>query len=287
MNKYVDLNQSLGLIQVSGENTEKFLQGQLTCDVTEVTAQQSRLGAHCDPKGRIQATFRLFKYHSDYYFLLPQNMVLHLINCLQKYAVFFKVKLTDVSEQWQKYGLMGERAIDVAKSISPEKIVLNVSDKQQRFIILSMNRLELSDQFELADINVWQLLDIIAGVPTIYPETKDEFTPHQINYHLINGVSFTKGCYTGQEIIARMHYLGKSKQSMYHVTFVDRQFPTPGTKLFIDNDGQAKEVGIVLMTASDDANHYQALVCLHNQVISNTIHVRDLSGPIVTLLGDV
>lgn len=288
MNKYVDLTQLLGLIQVSGENAEKFLQGQLTCDVTEVSAQESRLGAHCDPKGRIQATFRLLSYQDNYYFLLPQSMVSHLIQCLQKYAVFFKVKLIEVTNQWRRYGLIGKSAFEEIKNIiSDQVVILNISEEQQRYIVLSAHDLNLQNQFKLVDVNAWQLMDIMAGIPTIYPATQDEFTPHQINYHLVNGVSFTKGCYTGQEIIARMHYLGKPKQSMYRISFVDSQIPIPGTKLFIDSDGQAKEVGSVLVAAKDDANHYQALVCLHNSVISNTIHVRDLSGSIVTLLGDV
>ena len=88
-NIYIELNQ-LGLIQISGSDAAKFLQGQLTCDVNEVTAEHHRLGAHCDPKGRVQATFRLFSYEDNFYFLLPQSMIEHLLTCLQKYAVFLK-----------------------------------------------------------------------------------------------------------------------------------------------------------------------------------------------------
>src|SRR5437868_3251399 len=99
---------SLGLIRVTGHDAEKFLQGQLTCDVREVKPSHNLLGAHCDHKGRIQATFRLFSDGKDYYLQLPHNVIPHLMQLLQKYAVFSKVTLSDVSDQWQQIGIFGE-----------------------------------------------------------------------------------------------------------------------------------------------------------------------------------
>lgn len=230
---------SLGLIQVIGVDAEKFLQGQLTCDVREVNAQQYRLGAHCDPKGRVQATFRLFEHQEDYYFLLPKNVIPHLLQCLQKYAVFSKVKLDEVN--------------------APEI-------------------LELFGQTLWSDKSAWELQDILAGIPTIYPETIGEFTPHQINYQLINGVSFNKGCYTGQEIIARMHYLGKPKQQMYRVSFVCEHPPTPGTKIYNSN---AQKVGTLVTAAPVAQNDYQALAVLQNDAITENLYVDSI---LLTLL---
>ncbi|WP_342219829.1 hypothetical protein [Rickettsiella endosymbiont of Miltochrista miniata] len=92
----------LGLIRISGKDAKPFLQGQLTCDLEEVNTKESRLGAHCDVKGRIIAIFRLFFYQHDYYFLLQSSTLPLLLASLQKYAVFSKVVLTEVSNDWQK-----------------------------------------------------------------------------------------------------------------------------------------------------------------------------------------
>lgn len=222
----------LGLITASGAATSTFLQGQLTCDVTKVNEKQSALGAHCDAKGRIQATFHLFKQQDDYYFLLPKSVAPHLLQCLKKYAVFSKVMLTEID--------------------SPE----------------------LLDKFKhtLWSEDNWQLQDIRNGIPTIYPETIGAFTPHQINFQLINGISFNKGCYIGQEIIARMHYLGKLKQQMYRVSFSSNQLPIPGTKVY---NSQKQEIGTLINAATAINRDYEALVILQNDAIKETIYLEN------------
>lgn len=219
----------LGLILVPGPQAEKFLQGQVTCDVREVTEQQSRCGAHCDPKGRVQFTFRLLKREGNYYLQLPQVMIAHALNCLQKYAALFRIKLEEVP----------------------------------------------SNETET------KLAAIAAGIATIYPETIGLFTPHQLNSQLINAISFNKGCYTGQEIIARMHYLGKLKQQMYRVRFAGTMPPLPGTKLY-NNEGQA--VGELVAAALETENTLQALAVLQTNAITSPIHLENSSGTILTLL---
>lgn len=222
----------LGLITASGAATSTFLQGQVTCDVTKVTEQESALGAHCDAKGRIQATFHLFKHQEDYYFLLPKSVVPHLLHCLKKYAVFSKVALTELE--------------------APE-------------LLEKFKRTLWSD-------NNWQLQDIRKGIPTIYSEVIGEFTPHQINFQLINGISFNKGCYIGQEIIARMHYLGKLKQQMYRISFSSDQAPIPGTKIYT---AQKQEIGILVNAARADNHNYEALAVLQNDAIKEAVYLEN------------
>lgn len=215
----------LGLISITGPDAAKFLQGQLTCDVREVTEQQSCLGAHCDPKGRVQFTFRLFKHLDVYYLRLPREMISHALSLLQKYIIFSKAKLADVSDEWSSLKLT-------------------------------------TDSFSTS-----QLQDIEAGIPTITTKTIGLFTPHDINYPLLNGVSFNKGCYTGQEIVARMHFLGKPKQRLYRVSFSAKQTPEIGAKLLADQ----KEVGTLVNFAEDGQQSYQALVVLQNSAIGSQI----------------
>lgn len=227
-----DNSTLLSLIRTTGTATSTFLQGQVTCDVTKVNEQQSALGAHCDAKGRIQATFHLFKQQEDYYFLLPKSVAPHLLQCLKKYAVFSKVTLTEIEAP------------------------------------------ELLEKFKhtLWSDNNWQLQDIRNGIPTIYPETIGEFTPHQINFQLINGISFNKGCYIGQEIIARMHYLGKLKQQMYRVSFSSNQPPVPGTKIYT---AQKQEIGILVNAATANNQDYEALAVLQNDAIKEAIYLEN------------
>lgn len=281
----------LGILQVTGKKAAQFLQGQLTCDVTEVNEKQSRLGAHCDAKGRVQATFRLFSYQDAYYFLLPYSMLPHLSQCLKKYAVFSAVNLVDVTQSWQIIGLAETSIASVNKhillptqnnAVTSSKNILSLAVAGSRFILLTPDKQSISDinTFEILPINNWHLADIMAGIATIYPETIAQFTPHQLNYPAIGGVSFNKGCYIGQEIIARTHYLGKSKSRLYRVNFqAQHNFP-PGTVI------QNKELhqGTVIMSAQENASTYQALVCLQNQAISHTIHLEGPESPVLHLL---
>lgn len=288
----------LGIIQISGSNAEKFLQGQLTCDVREVDAMQSRLGAHCDPKGRIQATFRLFKQADIYYFLLPKNMVQHLILGLQKYAIFFKVTLEDISQNWQAVGWYDPNNDSDLKTIysgAPIELdavmqldnasLLRVPALKSRFIFVGPNKdiekiqQKLNTVSTTHAVNFWDLFDILAGIPSIYPETCGQFTPHQLSYHLINGISFDKGCYTGQEIVARMQYLGKLKQQMRRISFTYEQLPMPNTKIYNDS---GQEVGNIIMVAAETNTKAQALAILPVNFVKN-IYLSNPNGPILTL----
>ena len=288
----------LGIIQISGSDAEKFLQGQLTCNVHEVDAMQSRLGAHCDPKGRIQATFRLFKQADSYYFLLPKNMVQHLMLRLQKYAPFFKVALEDISQHWQAMGWYDSNNDPDLKTIyscTPTEIdavaqldqvsLLRIPDLKSRFIFVGPNKFIENIQQILNTIpktlavTVWDLFDIWAGIPSIYPETCGQFTPHQLNYHLINGISFDKGCYTGQEIVARMQYLGKLKQQMRRIHFTYEQLPIPNTKIY---NASGQEVGSIIMVAAETITKAQALAVLPAALAEN-VYLNHPNGPILML----
>jgi folate-binding protein YgfZ len=184
----------LGWLKISGEDSKKFLQGQLTCNMEEVTPAQSQLGAHCNPKGRIISLFRIFLFKESYYLQMPREMISVAMNALKKYAVFFKVQLVDVSDESN-----------------------TLFDK-----ITSENPLSF-DQ--------WQCQNIEAKLAQIYPETSELFLPHELELHLNNGISFNKGCYTGQEIIARMHYRGQLKTQLTYITIKSDVIPKRGEDL--------------------------------------------------------
>jgi folate-binding protein YgfZ len=286
----------LGVIQVTGKNAGQFLQGQLTCDVTEVNAKHCRLGAHCDAKGRVQATFYLFFHQGCYYFLLPREMIVHLLSCLTKYAVFSAVNLIDVSQSWKVIGVAGPLIGDILNkyallpsantTVTSSDVIISVAIAAciPRFVLLTAyNKLLpfIDHTFNEMTVNDWHLLDIIAGISTIYPETIGQFTPHQLNYPAIGGVSFTKGCYIGQEIIARTHYLGKSKSRLYRLAFQAEKNFSAGTLI---QDSKGATQGVLIIAAHEKNNHFQALACLQTQTISHTIYLGSSQGPVLRFL---
>lgn len=167
-----------GLLEISGEQAKKFLQGQLTCNMDEVTPESPHLAAHCNPQGRVISLFYLFLRDDHYFLQMPREMIPIALQALKKYAVFFKVKLTDVSDE--------------------QRIEKNSKE----------------------------------NIPMIYPETSEQFLPHDLNLPALGAVSFNKGCYTGQEIIARMHYRGKLKNQLYRAKVNTQSKPVRGSTIY-------------------------------------------------------
>lgn len=258
-----------GLIKVTGAKAADFLQGQVSCDIKALDDTNSSLGVHCNPKGRILVSFRIFRRGEDYYLFLPLTMIASTCQILKKYAQFFKVELIDLSETWRCVGLIGEPSLPSA--IDGNLTSISISGPTPRFVLFSeKNNLDsilttLKTQAELVEPEHWDQLDIAAGIPTILPSTQELFTPHQINYQLIDGICFTKGCYTGQEIIARMQYLGKLKQHMYRVAVTATTLPQPGEAILL----AGQEVGQIVNICTVDDYHYEALAVLKDEVSSS------------------
>lgn len=260
----IDLNPFYGLIAVSGPDAQTFLQGQLTADIREITATSPGFSAYCNPKGRIRALFRIF-YHPDCYFLqLPIGVLPSALTALKKVARFSKVTLEDVSNQWQRVGIF------IPQKYLADLVYLKIMDfKDIIFLPLPCNdpdkRIELIgqpnivksiwdklaelDNSEIGDFDAWKNLDIQAGIPEIWPETVEQFLPHTLNLPALGAVSFTKGCYCGQEIIARMEYRADVKQKLFKLILPNGNAePRPGSKIFTEND--SGEVIGTVVTAS-------------------------------------
>ena len=275
----------LGLIQISGIDAAKFLQGQMTCNVMEVTETESRMGAHCDPKGRVQFLFRIIKHADNYYLSLPREIIAHAINLIKKYAVFFKVKLEDVSDQWMSIGVDDVNKIKKYFNQLPEindqvinsenKILIKIKAENERFLLL-MPITELKEELTTGN-NIWQLKNIQVGIAEIDLQNTNEFTAHDLNLPELNAVSFTKGCYTGQEIVARMHYLGKLKQHLQMIEFTATEIPLPKTKLC---DQEGRTVGRLATIAKTMENHYVALALLQDSALENIIALENTVNPV-------
>lgn len=242
--------QHSALLLVKGPDTSKFLQGQVTCDLRELSAPVTRIGAQCNPKGRILLTFRALQIEPETIALrIPSSMMEKAKGSFGKYIVFSKAKLHDGADTYQLFGLFGEHANQTALIFFDELPAANDGWTQRNgniLIQLEQNRFEcwikladvetfqqtLASNLKIAeDQNEWNLLDIRSGIADIYPDTAELFTPQEINYQLVNGINFRKGCYTGQEIVARLHYRGKLKRHMYHFGLNGSQLPPRGSAL--------------------------------------------------------
>ena len=239
-NFFVDLNH-LDLLAVTGEDSGKFLQGQLTCDINTASAGRSIRGAVCNNKGRVISSFRLLRLESDYYLEMAPGLLESSKQRLDKYIVFYKAKTSDARPRFHRLGLAGQSAREILTTVFSHlpEAPGEVSHEGDNHLILLNSESKLSPQrYELwldaesaapirekinqalatAGYLQWQLLDLQLGTIEISASEVEEYTPQVLNYDLSGEVSFTKGCYTGQEIVARMHYRGNAKKRMYPVS---------------------------------------------------------------------
>lgn len=219
----------LGLIAVTGEQGRSFIHGQVTTDISSLGAEQWRWGAHCDPKGKMLASFRTFSMGDALIMMMPRDTLAMDLPQLQKYAVFSKAELSDASADWLLLGVSGEQATDwlnqqfgaLNSELTPIDNGVILHDAGRHIIVLKQSAADtLISQLPQAvyDASAWQALEIAAGYPNLGAAHQGQFVPQMCNLQAIDGISFNKGCYMGQETIARMKYRGGNKRALYIVS---------------------------------------------------------------------
>ena len=285
-----------GLLEFSGADAREFLHNQLSCDVNALEPWQAQYGSYNTPKGRMLASFLLWRTADAYYMQLPRSLCEPARKRLAMYVLRAGVKIADVSNDRALLGIAGPNAGSVlngkigAVPDSPmtmamtENVVILKLDAT-RFLIVTPAadaervRAALGNSVEPAGQEAWDLLDIRAGIPFVLPETQEQFVPQMANLDLIGGVSFSKGCYPGQEIVARMHYLGKLKQRMYLAHIETKQTPRPGDKVFSPALGE-QAAGTVVNAAPAPEGGYDALAVLQiESANAGDAHWKSLTGP--------
>lgn len=291
------------LLAVQGEDAVKFLQGQLTNDVTKVDDLHSQLNAYCNNKGRMLANFRVFRSDGTYFISLPQELAEATLTKLQQYVLRSQVMMGNVSDALLCVGVCGEEA---AATLTQHLGTLPTStDEVAQFetaIVIRCageNRFEcyatpdhmpahwqaLTESMTPVGAEQWELHNIRAGIPVITTPTSEAFVPQMANMELINGVSFSKGCYTGQEIVARMHYLGKLKQRMYRISMVGKSVVTAGTTLSAENAKASQAVGTIVSAVQTDNGNVEALAVIQNSYVKeDKLKLGSPDGVDVTVL---
>ena len=285
-----------GVLAVRGVDAGKFLQGQLTCNIDYLSEASATLGARCTQKGRMQSSFRILLEGDGCLLAMASELIESQLADLKKYAVFSKSKLTDESPAWVRFGLHdGDGALvnlgldlpaqtdSVARAngliairVSPSRAELWVPSEQAVDV-----QSRLAAQLPQGLLNDWLLGQVRAGIGQVFGATREEFIPQMINLQAVGGVSFKKGCYTGQEIVARMQYLGKLKRRLYRLTLAEGELPQPGVALFCPV--HASSVGNVVLAAQSEHGVELLAVLQADAVEDGRIQLGSADGPALQL----
>ena len=268
-----------GLIEVSGEEAATFLHGQLTNEIKTLAESHACLAGYCSPKGRLLATMLVWKNAGAVLLQTPLELQEMLQKRLQMYIMRSKVKLANISAHRVVLGILGTKTLAYITEwfpVPPTSFYESVSNQhgtlirlpdsdgiaryqwlaekewaEQIWSALSANIPTLTEQ-------IWALSDIHAGIPHVTLATQEKFVPQMINYELIGGVNFKKGCYPGQEIVARTHYLGKQKRRMV-LSHIDSINVTSATEVFTADD-PGQPCGMVVNAARNPAGGSDCLI---------------------------
>jgi tRNA-modifying protein YgfZ len=297
----IDLSHC-SLIRVHGPDAADFLNGQLTSDVRSLDERRSQLSAWCSPKGRMLALFRVLHRGDAFLLQLPASLRDDVAARMRIYVLRAKVALEDADEAYVRFGVAGPDVPALLSdafgappaevdgvAVGDDVVCVRLPGIRPRFEILVPAERAIALWRELkrnaapAGAAIWTWHDILAGLPTVLPATSDAFLPQMTNLDLLGGVSFDKGCYTGQEIIARVHYRGRLKQRMYRARVLGTDVPAPGDPIFAP-EMPSQTTGTVVSAAASPEEGYDLLAVVHcDSVAKGELHLHRLNGPRLTI----
>lgn len=293
-----------GIIAASGDDAASFLHSQLTNDVETLESSQARLAGYCTAKGRLLATMLIFRGGDDILLMLPKELLAATQKRLQMFVLRAKVKLRDASADYAILGLAGSFAAPAIRASLPEAIdtpygkqdsesgslirlpdaddvprTLWIADPAQAMAAWPV----LTETLIAASPAAWRLTEVKAGIPWVVQATQEKFVPQMINFELIGGVNFKKGCYPGQEIVARSQYLGKLKRRMLPARLSATDI-TAGMEVFAENDPE-QPCGMIVNAERGLDGDVDCLVEIKvAQAADAEIHLGTAGGPVMRFL---
>ncbi len=275
-----------GVLQVSGPDTDSFLQGQFTCDLKQLDSERWIYGAHCDNKGKTLSNFFLVREGDGVLLITSKPAMEATMAQLQKFGVFNKVEIRDASDDFQLYGVFGTAAparlaelLDAslasadmpALSRTEHALVLSLGTQPDQYLCLQRGE-ALPTNSEPA---YWQALEIERGRPTLFSGTIQEFVPQMLNLQALDGISFSKGCYIGQETVARMKYLGKQKRALFRLSGHGKPV-SAGATVEQQLGENWRRAGTVINAVSRADQHLDVLAVLPSDLDSDTkLRIKD------------
>lgn len=301
-----DLGQ-FATLRASGIEAQAFLQNLLSNDIREVDTRRAQWSSFNTAKGRMLATFLIWREGDDYLLQLPVTLAGALRKKLGMYVLRARVNLSDASNDLISLGLSGEQAqamlrqhgialpqrpLDIAPvndpANAPAGSVIRLDDTRFQLNTTPEHAQTLwralSSQARPVGSPCWDWLNVRAGIPVILPQTQEQFVPQMANLDLIGGINFKKGCYPGQEIVARMHYLGRLKRRMYLAHVASDVTPQAGDAVFSADmaepgDGHAQSCGMIANAAAAPGGGYDVLAVVQTSSRdTQRVHLGSLQG---------
>ncbi len=294
-----------GLIAVHGEDAQTFLANQFTNDINLVSPSLAQLNGYCTPKGRLLAVFCVFLRGDTYYLQLPKDVVQPVIDRLRIFILNAKVTLEDasdslvcigasspdLSDQLAKQNMISTPQEDYHCINTGKLSIIRLPGVSPRCIIIGESN-DIKPVWSSLDVNAapvgadsWDLINVISGIPTITTATQDLFVPQMTNLDLINGISFKKGCYPGQEIVARTHYRGKLKRRMALFHTPAETVPSPGSSLMLrEKESENRKVGVVVTAKPAAEGGYLLLAVLEIAVTHSSANLLEEHNNVIKLM---
>ena len=290
----------LGILQFSGEDAEAFLQGQLSCDVAAVGLRSSAYGAYCSPQGRMLANFLLWREEAGFTMALSRDIAPSVQKHISKFVLRAKLKVSDASDTIVMAGAAGSKADQALSDVFPDLpkqpnevsrepdtgTAVKLKDGRYLLVVAPSSaaalRQRLANVLAPVDAHAWRWLDIRNGVPVVTAATQDQFVPQMANFELLGGVSFNKGCYTGQEVVARMQHRGKLKRRMFLANVAAQA--KAGDPLYSEDLGDQASGIVVNAEASPDGGYDLLAAVQTASREGSTVHLKSLGGPVLRFL---
>ena len=286
-----------GLIQANGDDAKSFLHGQLTSDINHLAEARAQHSGWCSAKGRLQASFLVWRDADSYRLLLAADLQEATQKRLQMFVLRAKVKLTSLTDDSAALGLAGPHAAaalaDASLPCPAEAMATAIQDEitvirleTERFIVIAPQAAlvglwqKLSVKARPAGVPVWRWLDVKAAYPLVTLATKEEFVPQMADFDKIGGVSFQKGCYPGQEIVARTQYLGKVKRHLFRL---NSQHPLKAGGQLYSPDNPDQACGMVMSAAPAPGGGFAGLGVIQSN-FSDIVHLDSREGPQIEAL---
>ena len=291
----------LGVIRAVGEDAVKFLQGQLTQDVALLGPLQARLAAFCNAKGRMQASFVLFKRSPEEILLVcSRDLLAATLKRLSMFVMRAKAKLSDATDEFLLYGLAGSAIHHLTESIGPAWSKVDIDEANLIFLYPGAGQARALwcapgasrvPEGESIGLEAWNWLEVQSGIAMVSQPVFESFVPQMLNYESVGGVNFKKGCYPGQEIVARSQFRGTLKRRAYLVHTDSDVAPAPGQEVFHAQDSE-QPCGLVAACAAHPEGGFDAIVSIQTAAAAdadsnsgaNQLTLGGAAGPALTLL---
>ena len=285
------IDKNTTCIQVSGEDSQKFLQGQFSNDITEVTDSVYQYSSYSTNQGKVIAIFRILKNNQGYLLLINKDVAKYFIERLSMYILMSKV-IIEEQKDCKIYGVLGKSANNILLNNilkeneyikSSDNIILNNKNKYMPAATIIKIKSNNSESDELlqseinVDYNVNELIDNLLLLPRITMSTKETYIPQVLNLEDLNGINYKKGCYTGQEIVARTHYLGKIKKKIFLLEHYEKDIDI-GDKIH-DVDGEV--VGEIFTSTQKINDVFLSTGIIRLDSIDKNIYAKQISLKVI------